>query len=110
MKKVMLIGLVLLICVTTIESAFALNGCGNQHYFNCGGGEGYHNPGTNQKFKCYEHGYVYKKTPCSSMPDTCTVTAKQEWHYYQCMKCSYGSDGTYTTYYRTISTTHSKSH
>lgn len=108
MKIIASIVLAFLLCTVTICSAFAANGCGNEHYFTCGGGVGndgreYHNPGTNQKFKCYAHSTT--KNPgatssvCTKNP-LCRTTPGTIWHSYKCMKCSYGSDGSYQTDYK----------
>ena len=111
MKKMMLIVSVFLICVTMVGTALAA-GCGNQHYFDCGGGVTnagveLHRPGSSQKFKCYEHNNYTKKVACTT--PGCVKTVVETWHSYKCMICQYGARQ-YETYYKTVSTTHSKSH
>lgn len=49
MKRTMVFVFVMLICVIVAGGALADPGCGNEHYFNCGGGVGndgtvYHEP------------------------------------------------------------------
>lgn len=110
MKKMISILLILLLCFATLGSALAAKGCGNEHYFNCGEGVTYdneeiHAPGTNQKFKCYEHVTSTVQKQCN-VHDNCTATTTTIYHHYKCMKCTYGSDGSYETHYRTT-TAHS---
>lgn len=109
MKKIMVV-LILLLCLFAVNGALADKGCGNEHYFNCGGGitndnKELHAPGTNQRFKCYEHvtGTVQKQC---NVHDSCTIITTTIYHHYKCMKCTYGSDGSYETHYRTT-TVHS---
>ena len=40
MKRTMLFVFVMLMCVIIVGSALADKGCGNEHYFDCGGGIG----------------------------------------------------------------------
>ncbi|MEF9880328.1 MAG: hypothetical protein RR975_13015, partial [Clostridia bacterium] len=100
MKKSLVLVLTMLLCSILIGSALADVGCGNQHYFDCGGGVGndgteYHNPGTSQKFRCYAHNTINKKTSVCTTHSNCKVTTGDVWHSYKCMKCTYGSDGSY---------------
>lgn len=111
MKKTIQIVLLLLVCFAIVGNAYAV-GCGNEHYYNCGGGIGndgteYHAPGTNQRFKCYQHVAYNEETTACKIHEDCLVTTKDIWHRYKCMRCSYGSDGSYEAFYRTT-TTHSK--
>lgn len=104
MKKMISILLGLLLCFATLSSALAAAGCGNQHYFTCGGDKTddnteIHAPRTNQKFKCYEHVTKTNKSECETHK-SCIVTTTTIYHHYKCMRCTYGSDGAYETQYR----------
>ena len=108
MKRTMVFVFVMLICVIVAGGALADPGCGNEHYFNCGGGVGndgtvYHEPGTNQRFRCYEHITVTTTGKCN-VHDKCIATITTIYHHYKCKKGTYGSDGSYETQYRQTTT------